>query len=92
MMEIVAPEGITIDINIYATSPSAGVEAVIKLGGMRGLKPFEDDLSAETLLQRFPPIIDDWRLMTADEIKEYLAAEQENERRANESSYDEIEH
>jgi hypothetical protein len=71
MMDILAPEGVTIDINIYATSPSTGMSAAIKLGGMKGLNLFEGERSAEALLARFPPVVDDWRLMTTAEIKDY---------------------
>lgn len=71
---IQAPDGITFDINVYATAPGAGIDARIKLGGLRAVAPFDSGgvFDGAALLARFPPMDGGWRLMTREEIIEYL--------------------
>lgn len=75
-----APDGITFDINVYATAVEAGLDASIRLGGLRAMAPFDGAIfDKEALLARFPPMDGGWRLMTREEIAEYLKGDQSDD-------------
>lgn len=72
------PEGVEIDLSYYFISPSKGVNVVVVLKGFQWLPDFDNDpaLAVKVQQTRLPDhLADDWRLMTAQEVRSHKAEE-----------------
>lgn len=77
MAPIQCPEGVEIDLVMYLTSPSTGLQVVVGLRGMNAIAPFSEAPDPREIAQShiLPGLADDWRLMTREEISAYKSDE-----------------
>jgi hypothetical protein len=77
-----APEGVEFWLVAYLKSPSTGIDVAIKLKGLTALAPPEERPIDGMSLARTAGLLDvgqgvdkinDWRVMTREEIREYKA-------------------
>jgi len=70
------PEGVELSVQFYVKSDTEGHEAVVNLKGIKAL-PSLEEIDTALILKDLPPLADDWRMMTSDEIAAYKASEKD---------------
>ncbi len=71
------PDFCTVDIITYVTSDSTGLEAAIAIRNMRAFVMPKGD--GTEILKQLPPVAGDWRVMTSEEVSDYLKRQREED-------------
>lgn len=77
--QIGVPDGVEIDLKYYVTSEESGLDMVVTLGGLKSLSAMEDGRAEKGVKELDIAGVNDWRLMTADEVVEYKKLKKEEE-------------
>jgi hypothetical protein len=77
---IKCPEGIELDLVMFLTSPSTGINIQLALRGLPAITPFSAEPDVEGLVRQYKlaKLAPDWRFMTRAEVAAYKAEEDED--------------
>lgn len=76
-METKLPTGCRASLVFYYTSDKDGVDITLGLSNLNYL-PDLSDANPAGAINKLPTIADDWRVMTDDEVRTYIAQERED--------------